>query len=129
MRTLIIWLWYENLKNTLIHINVLSIWKYKNSIKLYFHHIFIHLKQEHETYFHVLVFLKMYLKCILKHAIIQYHAMKSNIFLLLIIKVKHIHEFKVLILSLWILSIKKNKNSLIGIRYHAFTPIKLSHWI
>ncbi len=59
-------------------------------------------------------------KCILKHAIIQYYAMKSKIFLLLIIKIKNIHEFNVLSLSLWILSTNKNI-SLIGILYHTFT--------
>jgi hypothetical protein len=47
------------------------------------------------------------LKCILKCEIIKYYAMKSKIFLLLIIKVKNIHEFNVLSLSLWILSTKK----------------------
>ncbi len=36
---------------------------------------------------------KNVLKCILKHAIIQYYAMKSKIFLSLIIKIKNIHEF------------------------------------
>jgi hypothetical protein len=45
----------------------------------------------------------------LKHAIIQYYVMKSNIFLLLIIKVKNIHEFNVLSFNLWILS-TKNKS-------------------
>jgi len=49
-------------------------------------------------------------KCILIHAIIQYYAMKSKIFLLLIIKVKYIHDFNVLNLSLWILSTTKRSN-------------------
>jgi uncharacterized pyridoxamine 5'-phosphate oxidase family protein len=43
-------------------------------------------------------------KCILKHVIIQYYAMKSKIFLLLIIKVKIVHDFNVLSFSLWIFS-------------------------
>jgi hypothetical protein len=38
----------------------------------------------------------------IKHAFIQYYAMKSNI-LLLIIKVKNIHEFNALSINLWIL--------------------------
>jgi len=70
------------------------------------------------SYFHILearawhllsyiCIFKSVLKCILKHAIIQYYAMKSKIFLLLIIKVKNIHEFNVLSLILWILSTKK----------------------
>ncbi len=50
---------------------------------------------------------KNVLKCILKHAIIQYYAMKSKIFFLLIIKVKNIHEFNLLSLSLWIFSTQK----------------------
>jgi hypothetical protein len=49
------------------------------------------------------------LKCILKCVIIQYYAMKSKIFVLLIIKVKNIHEFNVLSFSLWILSTKRKK--------------------
>jgi hypothetical protein len=61
------------------------------------------------------------LKCILKHAIIQYFLIKSKIFLLLIIKVKNIHEFNVLSLSVWIFPLKKIK-SFIGILYHAFSP-------
>jgi hypothetical protein len=36
--------------------------------------------------------------------------MKSKIFLLLIIKVKYIHDFNVLNLSLWILSTTKRSN-------------------
>jgi hypothetical protein len=47
---------------------------------------------------------KNVLKHILKHAIIQYYAMKSKIFFLLIIKIKNIHEFNVLNLNLWIFS-------------------------
>jgi hypothetical protein len=43
---------------------------------------------------------KNVLKCILKCAIIQYYAMKSKIFLLLIIKVENIHKFNILSLSL-----------------------------
>jgi len=82
----------------------------KIQVQLYFHHTFIYLKHEYDTYFHVLVFLKNVPKCILIHAIIQYYAMKSNIFLLLIIKVKYIHDFNVLNLSLWILSTKKRSN-------------------
>jgi hypothetical protein len=38
--------------------------------------------------FHVLVFFLNVLKCILKHSIFQYYAMKSQILLLLIIKIK-----------------------------------------
>jgi hypothetical protein len=105
--------------NTLIHISALSIWKYKNPITIVL-----------SSYFHILevgawhllsciCISKNVLKCILKHAIIQYYTMKSKIFLLLIIKVKNIHEFYVLSLSLWILSTQK-KVSLIGILYHAF---------
>jgi hypothetical protein len=41
----------------------------------------------------------------IKHAFIQYYAMKSKIFLL-IIKVKNIHEFNALSINLWILSSK-----------------------
>ncbi len=51
-------------------------------------------------------------KCILKHAIIQFYATKSKIFLLLIVKVKNIHEFNLLSLCLWILSTKKKNPSL-----------------
>ncbi len=39
---------------------------------------------------------KNVLACILKYAIIQYYAMKSKTFLLLITKVKNINEFNVL---------------------------------
>jgi hypothetical protein len=67
---------------------------------------------------------KIVLKCISIYAIIQYYAMKSKIFLLLIIKVKDIHGFNVSNLSLWILSTPKNI-SFIGIFYHAFTLLKL----
>jgi hypothetical protein len=45
-------------------------------------------------------------KCILKHAIIQYYAMKAK---LLIIKIKNNHEFNVLNLHLWILSTQKKQ--------------------
>ncbi len=48
---------------------------------------------------------KNVLKCILKHVIIQYYAMKSKD--LPLIKVKHIHDFNVLSFSLWIFSTKK----------------------
>ncbi len=52
------------------------------------------------------LYFKNILKCMLNHAIIQYYAMKSTIFLLLIIKVINIHEFNVFSLNLWILSTK-----------------------
>jgi hypothetical protein len=52
---------------------------------------------------------KNVLKHILKHAVIQYYAMKSKIFLLLIIKIKNIHGFNVLNLSLWIVLTPKKK--------------------
>jgi hypothetical protein len=102
-----LWPWYENFKKTLIHINALSIWKYKksnyNCTFIIFSYIWV-------GAWHLLSCtynLKNALKCILEHAIIQYYAMKSKIFFLLIIKVKNIHEFNILNLSLWILSTKK----------------------
>ncbi len=110
-----LWLSYEKKLNTLIHINTLFIWKYKKSN---YNCTFIYLKQEHETY---TCNSKNVFKCILKHAIIQYYAMKSKIFLLLIIKVKNIHEFNVLSLNLWIRSTPPKKVSLIDILYLAFT--------
>jgi len=50
--------------------------------------------------------------------------MKSKIFLLLIIKVKTIHDFIVLSFSLWIFP---NKKKVIGILYHALTQIIKSY--
>jgi len=107
MRTLIDWLWYQYFKNTLIHISVLSIWTIKYPITMVL-----------SLYFHVLeawashllsytCILKNVLKCISKHEIIQYYAMKSKIFFLLIIKVKNIYEFNVWNLTLWICSTQK----------------------
>jgi hypothetical protein len=63
--------------------------------------------------------------CILNHAIIQYYATKSKIFLLLIIKVTNIHEFDVWSLNLYIPSTQKNKY-FICILYHAFTHYEFS---
>ncbi len=77
----------------------------KIQVQLYFHHTFIYLKMLSCTSIS-----KHVLKCILIHEIIQYYAMKSNIFLLLIIKVKDIHDFNVLNLSLRILSTKKRSS-------------------
>jgi hypothetical protein len=60
-------------------------------------------------------------KCILKHAFEKYYTMKSNNFLLLIIKIKNIHEFNVLKVNLLIFFPQKNQISLVGIVYHIFT--------
>ncbi len=105
----------------MIHINALFIWKYK---KFNYNCTFIILsytRSKNVTHTFLYLYFKNVLKCILKHAIIQYYVMKSKIFLLLIIKVKNIHEFNVLSFSLWIFFTQK-KVSFIDILYHAFTP-------
>jgi hypothetical protein len=48
---------------------------------------------------------KNVLKCILKHVVFQYYAMKSKNFLMLIIDL-NIHEFNILRYTLWILFLK-----------------------
>lgn len=63
---------------------------------------------------------KIILKCILKHADFQYYAMKSRKFLLLIVKLKNIHEYNVL-RSIYGYFPPKKIFSLIGILYHAFS--------
>ncbi len=99
---------FENIKNSITII-----------LSSYFH-IFEAKAWHLLSYTHI--FLNVF-KSILKHAIIQYYAMKSKIFLLLIIKIKDIHDFNVLSLSLWILSTKKNI-SFIGILYHVYTHME-----
>jgi hypothetical protein len=124
MRTFIkLWLWYE--KKT--HLYILMFYPFESTknpstivLSSYFH-IF-------ETWvWHLLsctCISKNVPKCILIHAIIQYYAMKSKIFLLLIIKVKYIHDFNVLNLSYGYFPPKKEV-TFMDILYHAFTHLKL----
>jgi hypothetical protein len=58
-----------------------------------------------DTYFLVLA-TQNKLKCILKHVIFQYYAMKSKNFLVLMIDLNNIYEFNILRYILWIISKK-----------------------
>jgi hypothetical protein len=59
-------------------------------------------------------------KCILKHSNLQYYAMKSKKFLLLIIKIKKIHKFNVLRLNIGFNHIIKTHNHLFGVLFNDY---------
>jgi hypothetical protein len=70
-----------------IHIRFLSTWKYNNFNQCL---IFMYLWFYFTELWHII-----FITCISKNVIIQYYAMKSKNFLVLIIDVNNIHEFNI----------------------------------
>ncbi len=93
----------------------------KNLIKIVLSPLFHILEAKVKHVFSYTCHSKNLLKCILKHANFQYYAMKSKNFLSSTIEINNIHKFNILRHNLWFFSKKKEKKSLVGILYHAFT--------